>query len=84
MAKSKEVTLYQLIGAKYVCLTESENGKWDHTPGATFYLRFIRDGKRAWQAVGKELRYALDEMKARQSYLANFNAPFPLRMVIFS
>ena len=29
-------------------------GKPEHYPGATYYLRFLRNGKRVWQAVGRD------------------------------
>ncbi len=38
-------------------------GKPEHYPGATYYLRFLRNGKRVWQAVGRDPDRALAALR---------------------
>jgi integrase len=69
MAKAKEATLYQLVDGQYQRVVKGSNGRYSTVDGHTFYLRYIKDGSRRWEAVGLDLSFALDEQKARQSML---------------
>ncbi len=47
------------------------------TPGS-YYLRYLKNGRRTFESVGDDLQLALQELKARQ---ASLNAPTPVAIV---
>ncbi|MGA2168402.1 MAG: site-specific integrase [Terracidiphilus sp.] len=45
------------------------NGKFERHPEAVYHLRYLRDGKRVWEAVGSDAQEALNRQHQREMIL---------------
>jgi hypothetical protein len=84
MARTAEAMLWMLlkIGKRSVMkrVVKKARGyvmprvKCPYEPGS-YYLRYTRNGSRAWESVGNDLTLALQEQKARQKALETSTEP---------
>ena len=86
MGRKAEVSLYRLfiVGGKHRYVPIVRKGRsWAPKTEPTgtlgsYYLRYLKNGRRTFESVGDDLQGALQELKARQ---ASLNAPTPVAII---